>query len=355
MTLEESLREARVLSVYLDGGADDFAALRTWRVELDHSLKDLREWLAGSSHAEREEFEDCARVLEEQLSPISRGIGAPGWVGFITEGEVRYADRVPVPMSTVAVWSTGACIAPYMRALKQTRPVVLAIADRRKCTVYRYQQGKLQLKRTVHALVHFGSVSHMGDAPRTGFHGGVRGAAGRDEEQRVMLEGTRRMLKTASEELLALAGDDGWIVTGGIPRRGGELAKMLRRSARGRVLHLESLDVHASESEIIQAAEEGSSTLRDAFDSAQVEDLVKNADGRGVAALGPARTREALQQSRVGQVYLTHSFIEDHAAEAEDVVRTALLQGALVEEVSRGAAVKLDSHGGVAARLRYRV
>jgi hypothetical protein len=163
------------------------------------------------------------------------------------------------------------------------------------------------------------------------------------------------MLKAASEALLALGGEEGWIITGGIPRRGGELAKMLARSARGRVLHLESLDVHASESEIVKAAEDGSSTLRDAFDSAQVDDLVKNAGGRGVAALGPARTREAIQQSRVGELYLTHSFIEDHAAEAEDVVRTALQQGALVEEVSRGAAVKLNSHGGVAARLRYRV
>jgi hypothetical protein len=355
ITLEETLREARVLSVYVDGGADDFADLDTWRLKLDHSLRDLREWLAGSSHAEREEFERCVLALEEQLAPFPRGIRAPGWVGFITDGEVRYADRLPVPMSTVAVWSTGACIAPYMRALKQTRPVAIAIADRRKCTIYRYQQGKLQLKRTVHALAHFGPVSHMGDTPRVGFHGGVRGAAGRDEEQRVMLEGTRRMLKAASEALLALGGEEGWIITGGIPRRGGELAKMLARSARGRVLHLESLDVHASESEIVKAAEDGSSTLRDAFDSAQVDDLVKNAGGRGVAALGPARTREALQQSRVGELYLTHSFIEDHAAEAEDVVRTALQQGALVEEVSRGAAVKLNSHGGVAARLRYRV
>lgn len=355
ITLEESLRDARVLSVYLDGGAGDFAALHSWRVQLDQSLKNLREWLAGSSHAEREDFERCVLLLEEQVGSLSGGIGAQGWVGFITNGEVRYADRLPVPMSTLAVWSTGACIAPYMRALKQDRPVAIAIADRRKTTVFRYHLGKLQLKRTLHAVAHFGPVSHMGDAPRVGFHVGVRGAAGRDEEQRVMLQATRRMLKSAAETVLALAGDEGWILTGGIPRTAKALAGVLTASARGRVLHIELLDIHASEAEIKRAAEEGSSALRDSFDSARVEEIVKNANGNGVVALGPAQTREALQQSRVGELYLTHSFIEDHAAEAEDVVRSALSQGALVEEVVREAATKLDGHGGVAARLRYHI
>jgi hypothetical protein len=41
-------------------------------------------------------------------------------------------------------------------------------------------------------------------------------------------------------------------------------------------------------------------------------------------------------------------------ADAEEAVRQALDQGASVEQVAGEAAEKLDEHGGVAARLRYR-
>ena len=355
VALERSLREARVLSVYLDGTAEDFAAQRTWRVNLNHSLKDLRVWLADSSHAEREEFERCVTLLEERLVPLSRGIGARGWSAFITHDAVRYAEGLPVPMPTLAVWSTGACIAPYIRALKQARPVVVAVADRRKVTLFSYGNGTLERRKTIHAYANFGPVSHMGDAPRTGFHTGVRGATGRDQEQRAMLQATNRMLKQVVDEALTLAGSDGWILTGGVPRASVELAQMIAESAPGRVLNMESLDVHASDAEICKAAEQGASALRDAVDLHRIEDIVEQANGTGFVALGPAETREALQQSRVRELYLTHSFIEDHAADAEDAVRSALYQGAFVEEVSREAAHQLDGHGGMAARLRYRV
>lgn len=354
VTMERSLRDEHVLTVYLDGSATDFAAQRMWRVNLEHSLKDLRTWLADSSHDEREEFERCVTLLEETLPPFTRGIGSHGWAAFITQDAVRYAEPLPVPMPTLAVWSTGASIAPYMRALKQTRPVVVALADRRRVTLFRYASGRLARRNTIHAYASFGPVSHMGDAPQVGFHPGVRGATGHDEEQRVMLNATNRMLKQAVDEALALAGSDGWILTGGVPQRSAELARMMDESARGRVLCLESLDVHSSDAEIARAAEQGASTLRDTVDLHRVQEIMQQADGNGPVALGPADTRAALEQLRVRELYLTHSFIEDHAADAEDAVRSALSQGAFVEEVSRDAAQQLDGHGGMAARLRYR-
>jgi hypothetical protein len=182
MELENSLRDERVLSVYIEGTAEDFAAQRKWRVDLEHSLKALRTWLADSSHDEREEFERCVTLLEETLPPFTRGIGSHGWAAFITQDAVRYAEPLPVPMPTLAVWSTGASIAPYIRALKQARPVVVAVADRRKATIFVYANGKLERKKKIHAHATFGPVSHIGDAPRAGYHIGVRGATGHDEE-----------------------------------------------------------------------------------------------------------------------------------------------------------------------------
>ena len=55
------------------------------------------------------------------------------------------------------------------------------------------------------------------------------------------------------------------------------------------------------------------------------------------------------------ELFVTHSYLEEHAVEAEAAVRAAIDQSALVEEVAGVAAEWLDARGGVAARLRYRV
>jgi hypothetical protein len=74
----------------------------------------------------------------------------------------------------------------------------------------------------------------------------------------------------------------------------------------------------------------------------------------GGAAKAPPRYL-ALDQRRVRDLYITHRYLETHAAEAEGAVRSAIDQAASVEEVSGVAAAQLDAHGGMAARLRYRL
>jgi hypothetical protein len=141
--LHRSFRNEPVLSVYIDGVATDPASQHAWRVVVDHRFNDLRLWLADASHAERAALERSIQLLEVELAPLAGGVGAPGWVAFIGAGRLREAHRLPAPVPTLAVWSTGLCVAPYMRALKQTRPVVVAVADARKVDLYYYCVGKL--------------------------------------------------------------------------------------------------------------------------------------------------------------------------------------------------------------------
>jgi hypothetical protein len=195
----------------------------------------------------------------------------------------------------------------------------------------------------------------MGDSPRPGFHSGVRGSTGRDENQRVMLEATKRMLEKAREEAIRNAGADGWILTGGIPAVSSHLARSISQAAAGRSLDLESLDVHATEAEIAAAAEQGASTLRDISDLRRIAEMTADAGGTGLAVLGPSEVKRALELSHVRELYFTPLFVEAHGADAEDAVRMAFSQGAIVEEVSRNVAGALDAHGGVAAKLRYRL
>jgi Bacterial archaeo-eukaryotic release factor family 10 len=355
IALEHSLVGTRVLSVYLDGTARDPAKQRMWRVQLDHSVDDLRVWLAGSPHAEREEFEQCLRLLDQELEAFTGNVGAPGWAAFITADRVHEASLLPVAMPTQAVWSTGMSVAPYMRALKEIRPVAVVLVDSKRADVHQYYLGKLEHIDTLRAHHAVMKPSHMGDAPRQGFHPGTRGDTGHDEAQRSLLVGTNRMLADAAECALRVAGAEGWIATGGIPKVSRQLAESLSSRARDRVLNIESLDIHASEADLAEAARVAASTLRNAMDAARIAEITDRGEATGLGALGPAATQQTLDQRRVRELYVTHRYLEDHAAEAEDAVRSAIDQGAVVEEVSGAAAEQLDAHGGMAARLRYRV
>lgn len=355
VALADSLRETRVLTVYLDGTATDPAQQRSWRVQLDQSLDNLRTWLVESDKSEREAFEQCVRILEKELEAFTENVPMPGWAAFITADRVHEASLLPVVMPTQAVWSTGASVAPYMRALKEVRPVVVVHVDSTKADVYRYYLRTLEHVTTLRAYHAVMEPSHMGDAPRVGFHAGTRGDTGHDEAQRSLLAGTKRMLSDAAERALRIAGPDGWIVTGGIPQVSLHLADMLAPHAPDRVLRNDSLDIHASKADLAEAARASASSLRNEMDSKRVAEIFDGSNATGLGALGPAAAKETLDQRRVRELYLTHRYLENHAAEAEAAVRSAIDQGALIEEVSGAAADQLDAHGGMAARLRYRL
>lgn len=354
VALYRALSNKRVLSVYLDGSASDPAIQRSWRVQLDHGLEDLRRWLVDSSHAEREEFEQCVHRLDTALAAFGAGIGAPGWVAFITADGVHDAHPLPAPAPTLAVWSTGPCIAPYMRALKERRPVVVLLVDARRASIYRYHLGKADRVEVIRAHHVVDRPEHMGTPARQGFHTGTRGSAGRDAVQGTLLRGRDRMIAEAVDRAHALAGADGWIVIGGIKRVAARLAQLLVPLAPNRVIQFDSFDVHASEADIAERARSGASELRDAVDDRRIAEIIELAGAHGLGAVGPADTFLALEHASVRDLYLTHRYLEDHAAEAERAIRAALDQDASVEEVSGRAAERLNEQGGVAGGLRFR-
>ena len=354
MTFYRSLRDKRVLSVYIGDSVANPAEQRAWRVSLDGALKDLRTWLSDASHEEREAFERDVRLLDGELAAFTGSTGTPGWVAFIASNKVVAAHPLPVPVPTIAVWSTGPCLAPYMRALKQTRPVIVALADARKAELYRYRLGKLNHIETVRAHHVVEPPAHMGASPRQGFHAGTRGTTGHDAAQRSLLEGRDRMLAETSRRIGELVGDDGWILIGGTRRVVTRLTRNLAPIAPRRVLELATLDIHSTEAQIAEASAAGASALRDAFDDERLTEIAERAGANGLGVLGPAETRMALEQSSVRELYVTRHYLEEHAAEAEDAVRSALDQDATVEEVSGNVAERLDRDGGMAAGLRFR-
>ena len=353
-TLHDTLRDTHVLSVYLGGGEGDPAAQRSWRVRLDHAVAGLRPWLAESPPAEVAAFETCLAILESTLGEMNAGTRAPGWVAFIATNGVQAAHALPVPVPTIAIWSRGACVVPYVRALKECRPVIVAHGDARAMTVHEYRVGQLRRVGAIRAHHVIEPPMHMGTPPSRGFHPGTRGSSGREAMQAALLAGRDRMIADASRRILDLAGGDGWILVGGIGRVRDRVAEHLVAAAPGRVLAIDSLDMHASNAEIADAARAGGSTLRNAHDAARIRDIAERAGARGLGTTGADDTEWALAQSCVRDLYFTRTYRECHEADADDVVRAALNQRASVEEVSGFAATLLDEYGGLAAGLRFR-
>jgi stalled ribosome rescue protein Dom34 len=165
--------------------------------------------------------------------------------------------------------------------------------------------------------------------------------------------GTDRMLRGTEILVATYAALDGMAVVGGSPRIATHFAAMLTLSVSDRVIHVEHLSAIATHPEIVSAAQTGASTLRDDADLRRIAERIGIDAGHGCAALGPAATRDALACRGVRDLYITGWYLAEHIAEAEEAIRRALDQGAVVERVSREAAARLDEHGGMAARLRF--
>jgi stalled ribosome rescue protein Dom34 len=162
------------------------------------------------------------------------------------------------------------------------------------------------------------------------------------------------MIQEIVRSAILEAGDDSFILIGGIKRVTSRIAKSLVGLAPDRVLELDSLDIHSTIDEIARAARAGASELRAATDNRRISEIADQAGASGLGALGPDATRIALDNASVRDLYLTHRYLENHAAEAEQAVRSALDQHASVEEVSSGAELELERLGGMAAGLRFR-
>lgn len=353
LALNRALAGRRVLSVYVDGTAADPAMQRAWRLRLEHRLDELRRSLTSAPRTERDEFEQCVARLDSALAVFSAGVGAPGWAAFVTADEVHGARRLPVAVPTLAVWDVGMYVAEYIRALKENRPVVVICADARHASVYRYRLGRIDHTEEVRSHHGIDRAAHMGTPPTRGFHTGTRGTAGRDAAQRSLLRGRDRMIAETADLACALAGPDGWILVGGIERVAARLLDRFATLAPHRASAADSLDVHASEVDIIRVAQEGASALRDAVDDRRVSELLDLAASKGLGVVGLDDTRHALDQSEVRELFVTRRFIEAHSADAEKVIHAALEQDADIEEVSGAAAERLDPLGGMIAGLRF--
>ncbi|HEX2781713.1 MAG TPA: hypothetical protein VHM30_19565 [Gemmatimonadaceae bacterium] len=309
--LVSSLGSRQVLSVYLDGHADDPLLRDVWSKVLDLELSRIRAAVPADERAERAELTRCIALLDAETNRLRQGIGAPGWAAFITAEGVVYAEPQAVPMPTLVAWRRGVLVAPYLRALKEDTPAFIAVTDDERADVYRYLRGRLT------------SVGHT------------------------------RSPAELDAVLLSKAEGDAWIVIGGAEGGARRAFASLPDCLARRALLTTNLARNATPYEIAAAAALGASTLRRARDSQYVDAMLELSSVAARAVTGLQATREAVDAGAARELMLTRHFIERQPDDAEDVVRAASGEDATIEVVSGEAAELLDDRGeGIGALLR---
>ncbi|HEU4631107.1 MAG TPA: hypothetical protein VFS08_15250 [Gemmatimonadaceae bacterium] len=354
--LLDELAHRRVLSVYLDTRVTDPAMRDAWRPTLQAGLREARARITDA--AERAHFDRAAASLHDPF-PAPGGLwGAPGWVAFVTAEGRRYVAELPVRPTTLVAWRDGPVIAPYLRALKQHRPVIVGLVDSRSARLHRYAQGELELveELSVPREEPAGVERLTGPAASAISAPVARGAVGTDVAQRRRRAAFERLAASLATRIGQLAGTAGWVLIGGTPEWARLAGAALPRHLDGRALVSATLDHDAPADEIARAAKRAATQLRGEHGRRLLGQLLDRAGGHGRAAVGVPAVQRALRTHAVDLLLLSPGFIHAHERDAEDLVRAALAGGADVEVPSGHAAEQLDRvTDGIAARLRFAI
>jgi hypothetical protein len=350
--LYRAYQDRQVLSVYLDADQHDFAERGKWRVALKTEISAQRR-----DAPLPEGFDRAFAHLEEILEPRGTGfLEGRGWAGFATSDELLYAEGLPVPMPNLVRWERGLRVAPYARALKQTRPVIAVLIDSRRARLIRYRTGRLTDRAQLEADTYLGDLTDINVAKRASDHSGIRGQTGRDAAHKFLQVERDRLIGRVAVEVASEAGDEGLIVVGGAERAVDALAKELSDRAADRLLTNTALSFDLSDSELRIAIEEAASELTARGQQRLLERVIDRARANGHACLGEEETERALADKRVDTLLVSDGLRRRDPDRVDHFEGAAFEQGAAVVELSRDAGGELDrAGGGVGALLRYRI
>lgn len=351
--LYRTYRHVPVLSVYLHGEERDFARRAVWRRNLERGLAEAR--VVAESAAETEAFDAAATLINHALGVYQEFLPARGWVGFATADELVHGTATPAPVPDLVRWEPGLRVAPYVRVLKQTRPIITAILDQRQARLFRYVEGRLEELERLDAG-EITDTADIGTAKRAATHSGVRGQTSTDAARRQIEVGAERLARRAAGAIESLAGADGLAILGGTPEMIALVGHETGQGSRHPPLEVPSLHMGMTEPQVRTLVEDAASRLSQDIHSELVEELIGMARSEGRGALGREHTVTALEERRVEMLVIARGRATSEPDFVDYCVGAALEQGADVEEVAGPAEARLeDAGGGIGARLRYRL
>jgi peptide subunit release factor 1 (eRF1) len=355
LRLHQDLGHRKVLSLYLNAGETNPAERRAWRLRLSGMLKQLDAELGTRDSDEQEAARSALALLEAELARYPGLLPERGWVGFASADRVWHAGPTPAPLPDLVRWEQGVHVAPYVRALKQSRPVTTVVADQRHARIYGYLHGELREDQVLWADSVIADSSSAGASKRASTHSGMRGEPRGDTARRISEVATQRMVREVLTKLPERVGEEGLLVITGTSETMSTILRALPDRLRTRAIDVPGVHTDASDAELREVVEAAASELSARLQKDVVDEVIEATRSAGRACLGRERTERALRMGAVDTLVLSRAFTRAHPDLTERLVDLTLDHGARVEEVAEAAAESLDREGGVGARLRYLV
>lgn len=353
--LYRGLQQEKILTVYVDGVGKDPAARRVWRRRLTQELEREEHRLDFTDSHDKEAFHAARAWVLKELDSFESFLPGKGYVAFASAGELHHAETLPVQVPNLVRWETGVRVAPYIRGLKQLRPMVTALVDGRRGRVFLYKEGEVTEVVDLRADTFMGDLLDQAQSSRASKHSGSRGATATDAAQKYLEVGTERMMKEVKELVCDLADSDGFVLLGGDHEALATLRPMMPGSMDSRILENSSLWLEMSAAEVKTATAEAASALSKRRQEMLLDQVMEQAYSRGNGCLGGKDTVQALDAGSVDILILSRAFVEANTDYADQCVAMAFEQGADVRVFGKAASERLDeAGGGVGARLRFR-
>jgi hypothetical protein len=347
--LRVQLKGQMVLSAYIAAGQHSPTERSHWRILLQQQLDSL-----GAASGKSPEFDRARALLEADLARFRGFLPGAGWVAYATADKLWSCEQVPAPVPDLVRWRRGMVLAPYLRVLKQARPVVLALVDSKRARLFLYQAGHALEPVDSRADTFIDDLTDRNMSKRAATHSGVRGATATDAADRVLHVEMERMLKQVAAEVLTLAGRDGLVVIGGPTAAVSALQHLLLDRLGDRLTVDESTFMAVSDTAARATIERCVSALSHRLQHKAVTQILDGVGSTGRGAVGLQDTAAAVAVGQVEALLLTRRFLHEHEADAEHLIARTLELGGRADEVTGEAAELLETRGeGVAARLRF--
>lgn len=354
--LYRELKQEKVLTVYVDGAEKDPASRRVWRRRLLQELEREEHRLHFKESKNKEAFTTAKDLVLKDLDAFDSFLPGKGYVAFASAQGVRHSETLPVQVPTLVRWEEGPRISPYIRGLKQLRPMVTALVDGRRARIFRYRVGEAKEIADLRADTFMGDISESASSPRAGKTSGSRGVTGTDTAKKLLDLGTEKMLKEARDLVTHHATYDGFVLLGGENETVAALRPMLSGLNDSRILENSSLWVDMTAAEVKEATREGASALSRRRQTELMDQVQEQAYSRGNGSLGGAETVKALDAGSVDILILSRGFVDANPDYADSCVAKAFEQGADVRVFGSVPSERLDEMGGgIGARLRFRL
>ena len=345
-----ALEGQMVLSVYVARENEDPGMGSAWMKRLEGRLAELRVDLEAMSPSEVPAFDRAVDWVLSAAESFGRVLPHEGWCAYATGDRLWLAEGLSFRPTEMVRWRLGAAVAPLVRALKEERPVVLAVLSGLHASVYRYEHGELSTPVELHAEWPAAEAGDVGISKRASRASGVRGATKADYTKRAEDENVRRHHKQLEDVLRQMAGDSDVVMLGGTQKAIRAVRKDLEEVLRGRLAEVPEVTYDSTREELITHLRAAASRLT----AERQAELLDACEDPTKGSTGWNETYRALAAGAVDRLLISRSMVEVTPDDAERLVRLALAQGATVEEVGGDLASRLmGEDGGVCARLRF--